>query len=124
MSITSDDLNAFHHFAAARLASRSAESLHELVDLWEIEHPAREVHAENVAAVQAAIRDMKNGDRGRPAGEAVEELRDVADLLDIEFTISCRQNGQIAPSLDEVRSLLSAFKGSLADRISQERDER
>jgi predicted DNA-binding antitoxin AbrB/MazE fold protein len=29
-----------------------------------------------------------------------------------------------APSLDEVRELLSAFTGSLADRISEERDER
>jgi hypothetical protein len=75
MPVTSDDLTAFHHFAAARLAGRGAESLHELVDLWETEHPAPELHAQNVAAVQAAIRDMQNGDTGRPAAKVVEELR-------------------------------------------------
>ena len=75
MAVTCDDLNAFHNFAAARLASRGAESLHELVDLWEFEHPAPERQAQDVAAVQAAIRDMENGDAGRPAGKVVDELR-------------------------------------------------
>jgi predicted DNA-binding antitoxin AbrB/MazE fold protein len=53
-----------------------------------------------------------------------DDLGDVADLLDVEFIESCRQNAQPAPSLDEVRKLLSAFDGSLSDRISEERDER
>jgi hypothetical protein len=75
MAITSDDLNAFHYFAVATLASRGAESLQDLVDLWEIEHPAPELHKRNVAAVRAAIRDMENGDTGRPAGMLLEELR-------------------------------------------------
>ena len=75
MAITSDDLNAFHDFAAARLAIGGAESLHELVDVWEAEHPAPELHAQNVAAVRAAIRDMENGDTGRPAGRVLEEMR-------------------------------------------------
>ena len=75
MAITSDDLNAFHHFAEARLTSDGAESLQELVDIWEIEHPTPELHAQNVAAVRAAIRDMENGDTGRPAGKVLEELR-------------------------------------------------
>jgi hypothetical protein len=32
--------------------------------------------AQNVAAVQAAIRDMENGDAGRPATAVIEELRE------------------------------------------------
>jgi predicted DNA-binding antitoxin AbrB/MazE fold protein len=52
------------------------------------------------------------------------ELGDVSDLLDMEFLDSCRQNAKHVPSLDEVQSVLSAFEGSLADRICQERDER
>jgi hypothetical protein len=75
MAITKDDLNAFHQFAEARLASGDAESLQELVAVWEIEHPTPELHAQNVAAVQAAIRDMENGDTGRPAESVIEELR-------------------------------------------------
>ena len=75
MAITSGDLNAFHDFAEVRLANRGAESLRELVDLWEIEHPTRELHAQDVAAVRAAIRDMGNGDTGRPAEMVLKELR-------------------------------------------------
>jgi hypothetical protein len=75
MAITSDDLNAFHEFAEARLASSGAESLQDLVKLWESEHSASELHKQNVAAVRAAIRDMENGDVGRPAGMLLEELR-------------------------------------------------
>lgn len=75
MSVTQEDLNAFHHFAEARLVSGGVESLQDLVDIWEIEHPAPELHAQNIAAVQAAIRDMENGDTGRRAAEVPEELR-------------------------------------------------
>jgi hypothetical protein len=75
MSITNDDLNAFHQFAEAILASHGAESLQELVDIWEMEHPIPARQAQDVAAVRVAIRDMENGDRGRPAETVVEELR-------------------------------------------------
>ena len=75
MAVTRDDLNAFHEFAEAKLASRGAESLYELVDIWEIEHPGFDRHANNVAAVRAAIHDMENGDVGLPAKNVVEELR-------------------------------------------------
>jgi hypothetical protein len=75
MAITKADLSAFHRFAEDRLANRGAESLQELVDLWELEHPTAELHAQNVAAVQAAIREMENGELGRSATKVVEELR-------------------------------------------------
>jgi hypothetical protein len=44
-----------------------------------MEHPSPEVYAQDVAAIRAAIRDMENGDRGRPAGQVVEELRGELD---------------------------------------------
>ncbi len=75
MSISKSDLDAFHQFAEAKLATHEAQSLQELVDFWEIEHPSPELHAENVAAVRAAIRDMETGDARRPAGKIIEELR-------------------------------------------------
>jgi len=52
-----------------------------------------------------------------------DDLSDIVDLLDIEFMQSCRPLSPV-PSLEEVRQRLSAFEGSLADRISEERDER
>jgi hypothetical protein len=75
MAITSDDLNAFHTFAVARLATGGAESLQELVELWEHEHPSFVRDADDMAAVRAAIRDMENGDTGRPARVVLDELR-------------------------------------------------
>ena len=53
-----------------------------------------------------------------------DDLGDVADLLDVEFIESCRRNAQSAPSLDDIRKMLSTFDGSLSDRIAEERDER
>jgi hypothetical protein len=64
MPITQSDLNAFHQYAGQKLAARGVESLHELVDLWDIEHPIAKLSADNGAAIQAAIRDMAEGDRG------------------------------------------------------------
>lgn len=72
--------------------------------------------------------NIANGERvsldvERKAGR-VDDLGDVEDLLDTEYVESCRRNEGVAPSRDEVRNLLSAFDGSLADWISRERDER
>ena len=75
MAVTHDDLDAFRQFAEAKLASRGAESLQELFDIWEIEHPTPELHSQDVSAVRAAIRDMENGDAGRPAARVLQELR-------------------------------------------------
>jgi hypothetical protein len=66
MAITKDDLVSFHQFAESKLANPGVESLHELVDIWEHEHPPAKLRAQNVAAVQAAIRDMQSGDTGAP----------------------------------------------------------
>ena len=50
-------------------------------------------------------------------------VADVQDLLDHEYIRKCKQNARPAPSLEEVRNALSAFKGSFSDTISEERDE-
>lgn len=55
---------------------------------------------------------------------SADDLSDVQDLLDLEFMESCRNQRGGAPSLADVRRILSGFDGSLADRISEERDER
>lgn len=75
MTITQDDLTAFHQFATAKLAASPVESLSELVDIWEMEHPSPELYAQNVAAIRAALRDMENGDTGEPAEQVIEEIR-------------------------------------------------
>ena len=71
--------------------------------------------------------NIANGERVSLNVEAksipTDDLGD-ADLLDAEFMESCRRRTGHAPSLEEVRKVLSAFTGSLADRISEERDER
>ncbi|MFL5330213.1 MAG: antitoxin family protein [Gemmataceae bacterium] len=54
---------------------------------------------------------------------ATDDLNDVMDLLDLEFMDSCRRKAGQAPSLEEVRQMMSVFTGSLSDRISEERDE-
>jgi len=72
--------------------------------------------------------NIPNGERvsldveRQPVGE--DDLNDVQDLLDAEFIRSCRQNAGPAPSLEDSQKVLSAFKGSLSDLISEERDER
>lgn len=75
MAVTKNDLDAFHQFAEAKLATDGAESLQELFDVWEAEHPAPDTHARNVAAVRAAIQDMDAGDLGRPADRVLDEVR-------------------------------------------------
>ena len=53
-----------------------------------------------------------------------DDLADVWDLLDHEYIRKCRQNSRTAPSLEDVRKMLSVIQGSVSDVISQERDER
>jgi predicted DNA-binding antitoxin AbrB/MazE fold protein len=59
-----------------------------------------------------------------PISEADEDLRDIWDLLDHEYMEECRRKAGHAPSIEEVRRLLSGIKGSLADDIIAEREDR
>jgi predicted DNA-binding antitoxin AbrB/MazE fold protein len=46
------------------------------------------------------------------------------DLFDPEFTRWCAEQSKNAPSLEEVRQTLSKIRGSMADVVIAERDER
>lgn len=52
------------------------------------------------------------------------DLGDVEDLLDTEFMDTCRARAGHAHALADIQSMLSAFHGSLSDRIAAERDDR
>ena len=74
---TQEEINDFTNFALQQIHHGGTElSMDELYDKWRRENPDPAVCAENVAAVQGAIDDFKNGDRGLPAGELSRELRD------------------------------------------------
>lgn len=76
MAKAEEELEQFAQFVRERLSNGGAElSLDELFDLWRTENPSDDLYAENVAAVNAAIEDFKNGDRGSPAGEHSDQLR-------------------------------------------------
>jgi hypothetical protein len=77
MNTTEHDLALFNEFARQRLDVGDVQpSLIELMDLWQIEHPTDAQHAEDVAAVEAAIADFKSGDRGQLAGALSRKLRE------------------------------------------------
>ena len=77
MTTAEQDIERFTQFARNRLrVGDSDASIDELFDLWRIENPSDDDGtAENVAAINAAIEDFRNGDRGRPAGELSRQLR-------------------------------------------------
>jgi len=76
MATTEQELNSFAEFARARLSNGGSDlSIDELFDLWRAENPSDEMYAENVAAVNAAIADFQDGDRGTPAGDHSDQLR-------------------------------------------------
>jgi predicted DNA-binding antitoxin AbrB/MazE fold protein len=54
----------------------------------------------------------------------VDDWDDLKDMLDHEFMAACRLQPKPVHTLAEVRQILSAYPGSLAEMISAERDER
>ncbi len=74
MSVTSDELENFHHFAQVRLQTAPVESLEELVDIWRLEHPSADERAEIHDAIRQGLADIQAG-RGRPADEVMIDLR-------------------------------------------------
>jgi len=76
MASTEQELESFTSYAKERIEEGTANiSIDELFDLWRAENPSDITHAEDVSAVAGAIEDFKNGDRGRPAGQLSQELR-------------------------------------------------
>ncbi len=81
MAATRDELESFNQFALERIDNGGADlALEELLDQWRVENPSPEQFSENVAAIQAAIDDMKRGDSGRDASEVIRELRQELNL--------------------------------------------
>ena len=78
---TQEQIDSFYRFATEQLSNGGSDkSVDELYDQWRFENPTAEDMAENVAAIQGSIDDMKNGDTGRDASEVIRELRDELDL--------------------------------------------
>jgi hypothetical protein len=77
MSTVEDDLRDFTAFVQGRIARGEAEELGlaELFDLWMLENPTESDRATNIAAINASINDYMKGERGTPAGEHSQELR-------------------------------------------------
>ena len=83
MAVTQDELERFYRFATDQIANggSSQKSLDELYDQWRFDNLSPEDNAENVAAIQASIDDMKGGETGRDASEVIREVRDELGLL-------------------------------------------
>jgi len=76
MATTEQDLQSFALFVKEQIESGDrAVSIDELFDQWRLENPSDELYAENVAAINASIRDFQQGERGTVADEHSDELR-------------------------------------------------
>jgi len=72
----SQDFDAFVAFGRDHLASgKPAASIEDLVEDYRAQSQPSYDREQEIAAVQEAIDDYKNGDRGRPAEEVMAELK-------------------------------------------------
>lgn len=76
-----NDLRAFRDFADHELARGDDLTLDEALELWESENRDDD-RAATVQAVREALDDMRAGDAGVPASEAIAELRRKHKLLE------------------------------------------
>jgi hypothetical protein len=71
-----NDLRDFHRFVGQKVASGEASlSPEDVLDQWRTLHPDRHTGDEEIAAIQEAIDDMENGDRGVPFEEFDRDFR-------------------------------------------------
>jgi hypothetical protein len=76
MSTTEQELVSFNSYVQRIISSGQRDlSIDELFDQWRAENPSDEAYAENLAAINASIRDFKNGERGTLSGEHSAQLR-------------------------------------------------
>lgn len=65
MATTEQELDSFTIYARQRIQAGHRDlTIDELFDQWRAENPSDEQYAENVAAINASIKDFKNGERG------------------------------------------------------------
>jgi hypothetical protein len=76
MSATAEQLQSFYQFAELRLRNGGCDqSLDDLYAEWRACNPTPEELDTNVRAVRAALRDMDEGQTGRPFDEFAAEFR-------------------------------------------------
>lgn len=76
MTNREQEIHRFTRFARRRIAAgEKLGDLDELFERWRSENPLGGDRAENVAAINAAIRDFQSGERGVPAGDDSSALR-------------------------------------------------
>jgi hypothetical protein len=76
MSATAEQLQSFYQFAELRLRNGGCDqSLDDLYAEWRACNPTREELDTNVRAVRASLRDMDEGQTGRPFDEFTAEFR-------------------------------------------------
>lgn len=85
MKATEELIESFRSFALQRLERGDAElSIDELYDCWRRENTDQEQVREDLLAVQASLRDMERGERGRPFDEFASEFRTRRHIPDAE----------------------------------------
>ncbi len=78
-----NDLRAFRDFLDAKLSNGGGDlTPEECLELWEVENEGPEEQAATVQAVREALDDMRAGDTGIPASEAIAEIRRKHSLPD------------------------------------------
>jgi hypothetical protein len=71
-----DDLQAFRSFIDKQLATNGTlPTLAEALARWEYENATDEEREASIQAIRDALDDMRAGDTGIPAKEAIAELR-------------------------------------------------
>jgi len=76
MVAATQELQSFYQFAERRLRSgASDQTLDDLYLEWRASNPAPGDLDANVRAVRAAIRDMDNGETGRPIDDFLADFR-------------------------------------------------
>jgi hypothetical protein len=73
MPTTEQEIESFARLAKEQLRGQGENrTIDELFDLWRLRHPL----STDAAAIEASIRDMKEGKAGRPFADFAEEFRD------------------------------------------------
>ena len=73
---TIEELRAFHQFLGAKLHDESAQcSPEEALDEWRRQHPDGQGAADDLAAIEEALADVAQGDRGIPFDDFDHEFR-------------------------------------------------
>jgi hypothetical protein len=72
---TLQQLDSFHRFAKERIDRGAGESMSDLFVQWELENRTPEQKAEDIAAIQASLDDLRRGVPTRDVNEILNEIR-------------------------------------------------